>query len=139
MKYSVSAVVRVAVQPKFPVDLPKLIEGLKLLSKADPLVQCFSIESTGEHIIAGCGDLHVEICLKELETEHAGIPLIKGDPVVSYCETVSQLSQVCLSKSTNKHNRLYCTAAPLGEETAKALENGDINPNIERKELCSLL
>lgn len=70
MKYSVSPVVRVAVKPKNPSDLPKLITGLKNLSKADPLVQCYS-EETGEHIIAGCGELHVEICLKELEFEHA--------------------------------------------------------------------
>jgi len=70
MKYSVSPVVRVAVQPKNASDLPKLIEGLKNLAKADPLVQCYTEES-GEHIIAGCGELHVEICINELIKEHA--------------------------------------------------------------------
>jgi len=70
MKYSVSPVVRVAVQPKNPTDLPKLIAGLRDLAKADPLVQCYTEES-GEHIIAGCGELHIEICLNELEREHA--------------------------------------------------------------------
>ena len=68
MKYSVSPVVRVAVKPQNVTDLPKLIEGLKNLVKADPLVQCYT-EETGEHIIAGCGELHIEICLKELEKE----------------------------------------------------------------------
>lgn len=70
MKYSVAPVVRVAVKPKNVTELPKLIEGLKNLVKADPLVQCYT-EETGEHIIAGCGELHIEICLKELEQEHA--------------------------------------------------------------------
>lgn len=70
MKYSVSPVVRIAVKPKNIQDLPKLIEGLKSLAKADTVVQCYT-EETGEHIIAGCGELHLEICLKELEREHA--------------------------------------------------------------------
>merc|ERR1712072_1472549 len=65
MKFSVSPVVRCAVQPKNASDLPKLVEGLKRLSKSDPLVQC-SMEESGEHIIAGAGELHMEICLKDL-------------------------------------------------------------------------
>ena len=58
MKYSVSPVVRVAVKPKNPGDLPKLVDGIKKLSKSDPLVVC-SFEETGENVIAGCGELHV--------------------------------------------------------------------------------
>lgn len=63
MKFSVSPVVRVAVEPKNPADLPKLVEGLKRLAKSDPMVQCI-IEESGEHIVAGAGELHLEICLK---------------------------------------------------------------------------
>mmetsp|Transcript_3502 Transcript_3502/g.2071 ORF Transcript_3502/g.2071 Transcript_3502/m.2071 type:complete len:115 (+) Transcript_3502:1192-1536(+) len=114
MKYSVSPVVRVAVLPKNPADLPKLLDGLKKLSKSDPLVQCYSDEATGEHIIAGCGELHIEICLKDLIEEYTRIEIIQSDPVVTYRETVSEPSrQVCLAKSPNKHNRLWCTAEPL--------------------------
>merc|ERR1711970_1375204 len=110
MKFSVSPVVRVAVEPKNPADLPKLVEGLKRLAKSDPMVQCM-IEESGEHIIAGAGELHLEICLKDLEEDHACIPLKKSDPVVSYRETVSEESnQMCLSKSPNKHNRLFMKA-----------------------------
>merc|ERR1711990_799385 len=107
MRYSVSPVVRVAVDVKNANDLPKLVDGLKKLSKSDPLVLCITEES-GEHIIAGCGELHVEICLKDLEEEYAKCPIKKGEPVVSYKETVSEeSSQVCLSKSPNKHNRIH--------------------------------
>lgn len=74
MRFSVSPVVRVAVEPKEARDLPKLVEGLKRLAKSDPMVQC-TIEESGEHIVAGAGELHLEICLKDLEEEHAGIPL----------------------------------------------------------------
>lgn len=88
MKYSVSPVVRVAVKPKNMAELPKLLEGMKRLAKSDPLVQCFSDEASGENIIAGCGELHVEICLQDLKDEYARIDLIESDPVVSYKETI---------------------------------------------------
>lgn len=123
MKFSVSPVVRVAVEPKNPADLPKLVEGMKRLAKSDPMVQCTNEES-GEHIIAGAGELHLEICLKDLEEDHACIPLKKSDPVVSYRETVSEMSQImCLSKSPNKHNRLYMRAAPFPDGLAEDIDD----------------
>jgi len=141
MKYSVSPVVRVAVCPKNPNDLPKLVEGLKRLSKSDPLVQC-SMEESGEHIIAGCGELHIEICLKDLQEDFMnGAPINISDPVVSYRETVTaESTRVCMAKSPNKHNRIYMTAEPLGygiddaqTPLAEAIENGDITAAMDAK------
>merc|ERR1712117_769318 len=133
MKFSVSPVVRVAVEPKNPADLPKLVEGLKRLSKSDPMVQCM-IEESGEHIIAGAGELHLEICLKDLEEDHAQIPLKKSDPVVSYRETVSEeSSQMCLSKSPNKHNRLFMRCVPMPDGLAEDIDNGEVNPRDDFK------
>jgi elongation factor 2 len=133
MKFSVSPVVRVAVEPKNPADLPKLVEGLKRLSKSDPCVQCYTEES-GEHIVAGAGELHLEICLKDLEEDHAGIPLRKTDPVVSYRETVTAESdRVCLSKSPNKHNRVFCKAEPAPEGLAESIDSGEIDPREDMK------
>jgi len=127
MKFSVSPVVRVAVEPKNAADLPKLVEGLKRLAKSDPMVQCV-IEESGEHIIAGAGELHLEICLKDLEEDHAQIPLKKSDPVVSYRETVSEeSSQMCLSKSPNKHNRLFMKAVPMPDGLAEDIDKGDVS------------
>ncbi|XP_013782396.1 elongation factor 2 [Limulus polyphemus] len=126
MKFSVSPVVRVAVEPQNPADLPKLVEGLKRLAKSDPMVQCI-IEESGEHIIAGAGELHLEICLKDLEEDHAGIPLKKTDPVVSYRETVSEESKItCLSKSPNKHNRLFMKANQLSDGLPEDIDNGKV-------------
>ena len=87
------------------------------------LLQC-TIEESGEHIIAGAGELHLEICLKDLEEDHACIPLKKSDPVVSYRETVEEKSSImCLSKSPNKHNRLFMMARPLPDGLAEAIDN----------------
>jgi len=139
MKFSVSPVVRVAVECKNPAELPKLVEGLKRLAKSDPMVQC-SIEESGEHIIAGAGELHLEICLKDLEEDHAGIPLKKADPVVSYRETVDEPSdRMCLSKSPNKHNRLFMKARPLTEELAEDIDKGDVTHKQDPKERARYL
>lgn len=133
MKFSVSPVVRVAVEPKNPADLPKLVEGLKRLAKSDPMVQCI-IEESGEHIIAGAGELHLEICLKDLEEDHACIPLKKSDPVVSYRETVSEESSItCLSKSPNKHNRLFMKAVPMPDGLAEDIDKGDVSSRTDFK------
>jgi len=133
MKFSVSPVVRVAVECKNPSELPKLVEGLKRLAKSDPMVQCI-IEESGEHIIAGAGELHLEICLKDLEEDHAGIPIKVSDPVVSYRETVSEESTItCLSKSPNKHNRIFMKACSLGD-CADSIDKGEVTPRQDIKE-----
>jgi len=133
MKFSVSPVVRIAVEPQNAADLPKLVEGLKRLAKSDPMVQCF-FEESGEHIVAGAGELHLEICLKDLEEDHACIPIKKSDPVVSYRETVSAESdQVCLSKSPNKHNRLYMKAVPMPDGLPEDIDKGEVGPRDEPK------
>ncbi|KIL56826.1 hypothetical protein M378DRAFT_172365 [Amanita muscaria Koide BX008] len=133
MRFSVSPVVQVAVQVKNAADLPKLVEGLKRLSKSDPCVQAW-INESGEHIVAGAGELHLEICLKDLQEDHAGVPLKISDPVVPYRETVkAESSIVALSKSPNKHNRLYVKAMPLDDELTKAIEEGKVRSRDDFK------
>merc|ERR1712085_203451 len=139
MKYSVSPVVKVAVKVKVGKDLPKLVEGMKKLSKSDPLVVC-TTEESGEHVIAGCGELHVEICLKDLREEYAQCDFVMSDPVVSYRETVGALSnQTCLSKSPNKHNRIYLQAEPMSDELATLIESGKAGPKADPKERTKIL
>ena len=138
MKYSVSPVVRVAVNVKNPADLPKLISGLIKMSKADPLVQVINTET--EHIICGCGELHLEICLKDLVEDYAKVEITQSDPVVPYRETVTQTSsQVCMAKSPNKHNRLYVIAEPLAEELVTEIEAGSIKAGDDLKQTSRTL
>merc|ERR1711959_814448 len=116
------------------------VEGLKRLSKSDPIVQCSTSES-GEHIVAGAGELHLEICLKDLEEDFMkGTPIVKGDPVVSFRENVTEESdRMCLSKSPNKHNRLYMKAQPMTEELSKAIDLGIISSTQDAKERAKML
>ncbi len=139
MKYSVSPVVRVAINPKNPADLPKLIEGLKLMVKTDPLVQVTK-EANGEHVIAGCGELHIEICLHDLVENYAKVEIIQSEPVVSYKETVnSKSSQMCLSKSQNKLNRVFCLAEPLSQELIAEIEAEKLGPRTDEKTRTGIL
>ncbi|KDQ63164.1 hypothetical protein JAAARDRAFT_694396 [Jaapia argillacea MUCL 33604] len=139
MKFSVSPVVRVSVEVKNASDLPKLVEGLKRLSKSDPCVQT-SVSETGEHIVAGAGELHLEICLKDLQEDHAGVPLKISDPVVGYRETVkAESSIVALAKSQNKHNRLFVKALPIDEELTKAIESGKVSARDDFKARARIL
>jgi elongation factor 2 len=110
------------------------MEGLKRLAKSDPLVQCIT-SRTGEHIIAGAGELHLEICLKDLREDFMkGAPVKVGKPVVSFCESVSaESSMTCISKSPNKHNRIYMTAEPLGDEFCQHIDNGELKITGEIK------
>lgn len=132
MRFSVSPVMRVAVDVVHPQDLPKLVEGLRRLNKAEPLVQCTSEE--GQHIVAGAGELHLDICLKDLEEEYAGVPIKRSEPVVKFCETVIQESdRVCLAKSSNKLNRVFMTAEPLPDGLSEEIENGELSLDMKER------
>jgi len=81
-------IVRVAVEPYDPSDMPKLVEGLKLLNQADSCVEVL-IQETGEHVIVTAGELHLERCLKDLREKYAKINIHSSDPIVPYRETLS--------------------------------------------------
>lgn len=136
MKYSVSPVVRVAVEPKNIKDLAKLQKAMQKLAKSDPLVQCISSDS-GENIIAGAGELHLEICIHDLK-ELSGIELNIADPIVPYCETILEPSTVVYGKSKSGLNRLLMKAKPLPVEMVNDIDAKVLNvlsSKISTKEL----
>ncbi|KAK1221391.1 translation elongation factor 2 [Marasmius sp. AFHP31] len=139
MKFSVSPVVQVAVEVKSAGDLPKLVEGVKRLSKSDLCVKAW-VSEKGEHIVAGAGELHLEICLKDLQEDFAGLPLEISDPIATYRETVkTESSIVAISKSPNRLNRLYVKAQPLGDDLTTAIEEGKVTSRDDFKARAHIL
>jgi len=106
---------------------------MKRLAKSDPMVLCYTEES-GEHIIAASGELHLEICLQDLQQDFMGTEVKVSDPVVSFRETCTGKSNVtCLAKSANKHNRLFVEADTIGAELSCAIDDGEIFAGAEAK------
>lgn len=109
-----SPVVSVAVNCNAASDLPRLVEGLKRLAKSDPMVVC-TISETGEHVIGAAGEFHLETSVKDLKNGFTnGVEISVSDPIVSFKETLLEKScHTVMSKSPNKHNRLYMEARPI--------------------------
>lgn len=140
MNFNVSPVVRVSVFPETISDLPKLKEGLSILSKSSSMVDICFDESTKQFIVSGAGELHIEILMKDLQ-EFSNCKLKVSRPVVPFCETVTQISPICLVKSSNKLNRIYCNAEPISPELLKEMQQGKIEQIFSKdpKELSKYL
>jgi len=118
-------VVTVAVEPKAMKDLPKFIDALRGLAKADASLEVSTNQETGEALLAGMGELHLEITVYRLEEEQ-GIKVNVSEPIVVYRESVSadNKGHPFEGKSPNRHNRFYVEVEPLPEEVTNALRQG---------------
>ncbi|KAG8929585.1 Cytoplasmic GTPase/eEF2-like protein (ribosomal biogenesis) [Tulasnella sp. 418] len=138
-------IVRVALEPAVPADMPKLIHGLKLLVQADPCVESFQ-QQTGEHVILTAGELHLERCLKDLRERFAKIEIQASPPIVPFRETAVRAPDMALTKTPNAprgtihsasaYNMITFTirAVPLPESiTSFLLSNVSIIKRLHRQ------
>ena len=125
-------VVTVAVEAKNMKDLPKLIEVLRVISKADPSITVDINQETGENLMSGMGELHLEITEYRIRKEQ-GVDIVTSEPIVVYRESVGKQSpQKFEGKSPNKHNRFYIISEPLPDNIAKALYDNEIPQNVKK-------
>ncbi|GAA5973293.1 hypothetical protein JCM11641_003056 [Rhodosporidiobolus odoratus] len=94
-------IVRVALEPQDPAEMPKLVEGLRLLNQADPCVETL-VQATGEHVILTAGELHLERCLKDLRDRFARIEITVSPPIVPFRETAVHGVDMALTKTANQ-------------------------------------
>ncbi len=125
-------VVTKAIEAKKPSDLPKLIEVLQLVQKEDPCIKIQINEETGEHLMSGMGELHLEVIEARIKTEK-GLEVHTSPPIVVYRETVTKESHICMGKSPNKHNHLFFKVKPLSQEVVAAMKKGELPNNIRIK------
>ncbi len=138
IKYVTEPVVTVAIEPKRPADLPKLIDHIRKVSIEDPNLVYTINEETGETLISGMGELHMEIVINNIR--ESGIEIVTSPPVVVYRETVKGKSyQPVLAKSPNKHNRFWLVAEPLNQETIKLLETGEVTDEMAWRKRAKIL
>lgn len=128
-------VVTVAIEPKSMKDLPKFIGALHSLAKADASLEVSTNQETGEALLAGMGELHLEITVYRLEEEQ-GIKVSVSDPIVVYRESISldNKGRAFEGKSPNRHNRFYIETEPLPDDVSQAMREGTFGDGAVRNQ-----
>ncbi len=132
LKHIFEPVITKAIEVKKSADLPKLIEVLRKVAKEDPSIKIEINEETGENLMAGMGELHLEIIENRIRTEK-GIDVKTSPPIVVYRETVSKASPVVEGRSPNKHNIFFIKVEPLEKEVYEAVHKGEIREGRIKK------
>ena len=125
-------VVTESIEAKKPADLPKLIEVLKIVQKEDPTVKVEIDEETGQHLLSGMGELHLEVIANRIRTEK-GVDIIASPPIVVYREAVTKESREFDGKSPNKHNVFFMEVEPLEDGVYEAIKAGEISEGRIKK------
>jgi len=132
LEFHTEAVIKVACEPLNPSELPKMLEGLRKVSKSYPLART-KVEESGEHIVFGTGELYMDSILNDLRTEFAQVEIKVSEPFVTFSETVADTSSVkCVAETPNKKNQIAMIAEPLDKGLAEQIESGmlDLLPNL---------
>jgi len=137
VEYVTEPVMTMAIEPKYNRDLPKLVNFLRKLSIEDPTLVTKIDEETGEYLISGMGQLHLEIATTWIEK--AGLEIITSKPTVIYRENIRGSAGPFESKSPNKHNRLHIAVEPLEQEIVEAIKKGEIRDETNKKDLAKIL
>uniref|UniRef100_A0A8C5P1W0 Elongation factor-like GTPase 1 n=1 Tax=Jaculus jaculus TaxID=51337 RepID=A0A8C5P1W0_JACJA len=93
LNFEATPIVRVAVEPKHPSEMPQLVKGMKLLNQADPCVQVL-IQETGEHVLVTAGEVHLQRCLDDLRERFAKIHISVSEPIIPFRETITKPPKV---------------------------------------------
>ncbi|MBW3016473.1 elongation factor EF-2, partial [Candidatus Woesearchaeota archaeon] len=135
LKHIFEPVITKAIEPEKPQDLSKLVEVLKKVAKEDPSIKIEINQETGENLMHGMGELHLEIIENRIVTEK-GVKIKTSPPIVTYRETVSKLSPQCEGKTPNKHNKFFFIVEPLEPHIAEMVKSGEIpEGRIKKKDL----
>jgi elongation factor 2 len=137
IKYVSEPVVTIAVEPKHPKDLPKLVEALRRITVEDPNLIVKINEETGETLMAGMGVLHLEIATSLLQ--EAGLDITTSQPLINYRETIRTKAGPVMSKSPNRHNKIFMRVELLDEGIIEMIKTGHIKEDMDKKEMARIL
>jgi elongation factor 2 len=138
IKHSSEPVVTVAIEAKNMKDLPKLVEVLRQVSKEDPTLRISINEETGEHLISGMGELHLEIIAHKIERDK-NVEITTSEPIVIYRETVRGHAGPVEGKSPNRHNRFYFEVERLPDDIVALIKDGTLTMNMPETERRAML
>ncbi|MEM3090710.1 MAG: elongation factor EF-2 [Candidatus Bathyarchaeia archaeon] len=139
IRYVSEPVITIAIEPKHPKDLPRLVDAMNRLSIEDPNLATTINKETGEYLLSGMGELHLEIAVKFLRDYGGGLEIITSKPIVVHRESVAGEGVVTMAKSPNKHNRFWVQVEPLEEKVISLIEAGEIAEEMGRKQIGNIL
>ncbi len=139
IKYVSEPVITIAIEPKHPRDLPKLVDIMHRLSIEDPNLVTTIDKETGEYLLSGMGELHLEIACKFLQDYGGGLEIVTSKPLVVYRESVQGRGVIAMAKSPNKHNRFWVQVEPLEEKVVSMIESGKIAEEMGRRRVGEIL
>jgi U5 small nuclear ribonucleoprotein component len=117
---------KIALEPLNPAELPKMIQGLRCVSKAYPMVKT-RVEESGEHVLFGTGELYMDCVLHDLRHVYGDVEVKVADPSIALRETVIETSSLkCFAETTNKKNKLTFISEPMDDGLAEKLESGKV-------------
>ncbi len=132
LKHIFEPVITKSISVPKPQDLPKLVEVLRKVVKEDPSIKVDINEETGEVLMHGMGELHLEIIENRIKTEK-GVSVVTSPPIVVYREAVTRVSPEVEGKSPNKHNKFYFVVEPLADPISAAIKKEEIPEGRVRK------
>jgi len=133
IKHIFQPVITKSIEVTKTADLPKLIEILRKVSKEDPSIKVSINEETGESLISGMGELHLEIIENRIKTEK-GLEVKTSNPIVVYRESVGKSSgEAFEGRSPNKHNSFFIKVEPLDKELDDLIEKGELSEGRVKK------
>ncbi|MEJ2243310.1 MAG: elongation factor EF-2 [Candidatus Bathyarchaeota archaeon] len=139
IQYVSEPVITIAIEPKHPRDLPRLIELMDRLTVDDPNLVTKINKETGEYLLSGMGELHLEIAVKTLRQTGNGLELITSQPLVVYRETAAKEGVVAMAKSPNKHSRFWLKVEPLEQNVVDLMEKGSLFEAMGNKRIGETL
>jgi elongation factor 2 len=137
IQYVSEPVVQIAVEPKHPKDLPKLVEALRRITIEDPNLVVKINEESGETVIAGMGVLHLEIATSLIAD--AGVQVVTSQPLINYRETIRTAAGPIMAKSPNRHNKIFMKVESLDDKVSEMIRNGTLNEYKDTKEVAEIL
>jgi len=139
IQYVSEPVITIAIEPKHPRELPRLIELMDRLAIDDPNLVTQINKETGEYLLSGMGELHLEIAVKFLKEYGGGLELITSKPLVVYRETAAAQGVVAMAKSPNKHSRFWVQVEPLDQNVIDLMEKGALFEAMGNKRITTAL
>ncbi|MEM3760891.1 MAG: elongation factor EF-2 [Candidatus Bathyarchaeia archaeon] len=132
-KYLSEPVMTMAVEPKHPKDLPRLIEAMNRLSIEDPNIIATIDKETGCYLLSGIGELQLEIAMKLLTEYGGGIELLASNPTVTYRESITAKGATVTTLTPNKQNSFRVQVEPLEKEIVELIEKGELTEEMAEK------